>query len=91
MIVVVLPGGQNGSRVLERCEFGDVQAFITESAVKGLDEPVFRGLARSNEIELHAALPGPLIEHARREFSSVIDGNGLGQGTPLRHLVGTPS
>lgn len=66
MIVVVLPSRQNGSCVLERREFGDVQALIAEPAVKGLDQPVFHRLARSDEVELYTASPRPFVERRAR-------------------------
>ena len=52
-----------------------VQALVAQAPVEGLDEGVFHGFARPNEVELHAALIGPVFERARHEFRAVIDGD----------------
>ena len=80
MIVVVLPGCKHGPRVVERREFGYVQAFIAEPAVKRLAKPVLDGLSRPNKVELHATLPRPFVQCSRGEFGPVIHGDALGNG-----------
>ena len=87
-MLVVLPSRQDGSGVLQRGEFGDVQAFISQRAVEGLDEPVFHRLTRSNEIELHATLPRPLVDRARREFGTVVDDERLGDAATAERKPG---
>jgi hypothetical protein len=37
----------------------DVQTFVAEPSFEGLDEGIFHGFPRPNEIELHAACVGP--------------------------------
>jgi hypothetical protein len=58
---------------LDRQELIGVQTFIAQLAVEGLDEAVFYGLPRSDEVEQYTPLVRPLIEHARSEFRAVID------------------
>ena len=80
LIVVVLPGCQRRSSVLERRKLGGVQALIAQPPVERLDQRVFNGLARADEIELHALPPGPLVEQLRGELGAVVDGDRLGYG-----------
>jgi hypothetical protein len=55
-----------------------VQALVAEAPVEGLDKGILGGFAWSNEIELHTACEGPVLERARHEFGAVIDGDGHG-------------
>src|SRR5215510_8505760 len=73
--------------MLERRELGGVQALIAQSPVERLDQRVFDRLPRANEIELHAVLPGPLVEEPRGELGAVIDGDRLGYRPLPRQLL----
>ncbi len=51
-----------------------VEALVAELAVERFDEGIFStGLPGSDEMELDAVLVRPRIEHAAREFGSVVD------------------
>ena len=50
--------------VSQRLELMHVQTFVAEPPVKRFDERVFDGFARSNEVELHAAVIGPVFAGA---------------------------
>jgi len=54
-IVVDAPRFDLRPCILDRRELMDVQAFVAESTVERLDERVFHGFSRTNELELHAA------------------------------------
>ena len=51
------------ARVVERDEDVFVQTFLSQAAVEALDEGILDRLARLDELQLHAALVGPLIGH----------------------------
>ena len=75
LIVIDAPGFDLGLRVLDRREWVDVETLVSEPSVKRLDEGIFHGSPRPNEIELHATAIRPIFERTRQEFSAVIDGN----------------
>ena len=49
------------------------QALVAQLAVERLDEPVFRRLSWSDEVERDAAAVGSFIQRSRCEFGAVID------------------
>ena len=63
----------------DRFEAVHVQALVAQPAVETLDECVFHGLARPDEIQRDAALIGPFVQRLGHEFGAVIDGDGLRQ------------
>ncbi len=71
-------------RIRDRRELVDVQTLIAQPPVKRLDEGVFHGFPGPNEIQLHAALIGPVFERARHELGAVIDGDRPRRGAPRR-------
>lgn len=54
-----------------------VEAFGPELAIERLDIAVVRRLARSGEVERHAALIGPEIEIARDELGALVNPDGV--------------
>ena len=64
LIVVDAPGFDLRFRIFDRRELVDVQTLVSEPSVKRFDEGIFHGFARANEIQLHAALIGPVFERA---------------------------
>jgi hypothetical protein len=72
-IVVVLPIAQRRSSMLERRELGEVQTLVAKATVERLDQPVLDGLARADEVELHAAFPRPLVEGPGSELAAVVN------------------
>ena len=51
-IVIDAPRFDLGFRIFDRRELVDVQALVTQTAVKRLDKGVFPGLSGPNEVEL---------------------------------------
>ena len=49
-----------------------VQALVSEPAVEALDEGVLNGLAGLDEVQPHAPLVGPLVQHQAGELRSVV-------------------
>src|SRR3989442_5324500 len=49
-----------------------VQALVSEPAVEALDEGVLNGLARLDEVQPHAPLVGPLVQHQAGELRSIV-------------------
>src|SRR5437899_6914589 len=49
-----------------------VQALVSEPAVEALDEGVLNGLARLDEVQPHAPLLGPLVQHQAGELRSIV-------------------
>src|SRR6266516_2653899 len=49
-----------------------VQAVVSEPAVEALDEGVVNGLARLDEVQPHAPLIGPLVQHQAGELRSIV-------------------
>jgi hypothetical protein len=87
LIVVDAPGFDLRLRIGDRRELVHVQALIAEPSVERLDEGVFHWFAWSNEIALHAALIGPVLERPRPEFGAVIDVIERGPGSPVSSYV----
>src|SRR5262249_10904884 len=56
VVVVAAPGFDLLPGVVEREELMHVQALVAQASVEGFDEGVLHGLARSDEVELHATL-----------------------------------
>ena len=87
VIVVVLPGLQFLTGIVQRDELVDVQALVAQPTVERLDQPVLRGLSRPDEIELDAASIGPLVERLGRELGAVVDGDRLAAARAMRRPV----
>jgi hypothetical protein len=79
VIVIGAPRIDDRLRVRDGFECVDVQALISEAAIETLDERVFDGLSRPNEVQGEAASIGPFIERLGGEFGTVIDRDGLRQ------------
>src|SRR6476619_2156403 len=75
LIVIDSPGFDLCLRVRDRGELVHVQTLVAQPSVERLDEGVFHRFARPNEIELDATLIRPVLEGARHEFRTVIDGD----------------
>src|SRR5512137_2990385 len=71
-IVFDSPPFDFASRVVKRDEDMLVQALLAQPAVEALDEGVLDRLARLDELQLNAALVGPLIEYAAGKFRPVV-------------------
>jgi len=55
-----------------------VQAFLTELAVKRLDEGIVGRFSWSAEVQNNTPVIGPQIQISRNEFWAIVDSNGLG-------------
>ena len=64
-----------------------VQAFITKLPIEALDVSILGGLARSDELEIDAALVSPAIKRAAREFRSLVGSNRPRQAAELSDAV----
>ena len=64
LIVVDAPRFDLRFRIFDLRELMDVQALVSEPSVKRFDEGIFHGFARTNEIQLHPSLMGPVFERA---------------------------
>jgi hypothetical protein len=62
LIVVEPPGFDDVLGLGHRDELVYVQTFSSQSAVNGFNKGIFHGFARSNEVEWHASLIGPIFE-----------------------------
>ena len=56
VIVVDAPRFDLRLRIRDRRELVDVEALVSEPAIERLDEGIFHGFPRPDEVELHAAL-----------------------------------
>ena len=54
-VVILLPSRQCLAYIVEREEYLDIQALISETPVETLDEAILNGLAGSNKVQLDAA------------------------------------
>jgi len=71
-IVVDPPDFELGTGVLDRQELRDVQTLIPQSPVERLYMAVLCRLSGVNEVELHPALIGPLLERLRGELCAMV-------------------
>ena len=71
-IVVDAPGFDLSPGIVDGQELRDVQAFVAQSAIERLYVPVLSGFSRADEVGLHAASVGPVLENSRREPDAVI-------------------
>ncbi len=88
-IVVDPPRFDSCPGVLQRFELHDVQALIPQAPVERLYVPVFRGLSRPDEVQLHTSPVGLVFQRSRGELCSVIHGDryrrsGTGDGSIQR-------
>ena len=81
-VVALSPALDRLMRVREREEPVLVQAFVSQSPVEAFDECVLYRLAKSDEIETHAALVSPGVESFTLKLRSVV------QDDPLRKSAG---
>ncbi len=72
MVVVLPPSFDLSTRIVQRGELADVQAFVAQSSVERFYVPVFIRLSRTNEIELDTATPSPVLERLGHELGAVI-------------------
>jgi hypothetical protein len=72
LIVFDFPSLDLAARVVERDEDVFVKAFLAQPAVEALDKGVLDRLTRLDELQFHAALVGPLIEHPPGKFRAVV-------------------
>ena len=86
-VVVLAPHLDLRSSVVQVVEDVRVQALVAHLAVEGLHEGVLDGFARFDEVQLDAALVGPLVQSAAGEFGAVVDDDDLGQSVDLSRLV----
>ena len=68
------------ARIVERDEDVFVETLLPQPAVEALDEGVLNRLARLDELQLHAAFVGPLIEYAASKFRAIIRGEAVMAG-----------
>ena len=71
-----------------------VQTLVTQAPIKRVNEGIFHGFARPNQVERHTPPIGPILQGSRLEFRPMIDGDGprapaLAQDT-IKHLVYRP-
>lgn len=62
VIVIVPPLTDHGLGVCQRHEGVDVETLVPKPAVEALDQGVLDGLSGPDEVDLYAALVGPLVE-----------------------------
>lgn len=72
--------GQGGEPVL-------IEAFVAELAVEAFDERVLRGFTWGGEVQLHAALPRPIVQDFAGELGAVVERDGLGQAVGLGQTI----
>src|SRR5216683_7166288 len=70
------------TRIVERDEDLLVQSLLAQPAVEALDEGVLDRFSRLDELQLNAALVGPLIEYAAGKFRPVVALNHCRQSAP---------
>jgi hypothetical protein len=70
LVVVPLPSCELRPGVVKRQELLEVEKFVAEPAVEGLDVPVVGGFPRSGEVERDAPRIGPRFERFGRAVSS---------------------
>src|SRR5665213_2259693 len=75
VVVKIPPFGELCLRLLQRCEPLDVEAFIAESSVETLDEPVLHRPSRAEEAELHTRLYRPHLHGPAGELTLIIQGD----------------
>jgi len=75
MIVVIPPFGELCLRFLQGREPLDVEAFVAESAVETLDEPVLHRPSRADETELHTRFYRPHLHGPAGELATIIQGD----------------
>ena len=80
-----------GPRVVNRFEPVDVETFVPERAVEGLDEGIVGWLAGSAEVELHTVVMGPEIHHPPGEFATVVDEHARRGTTSANQRVANPN
>src|ERR1700677_5272273 len=66
-----------GLRLFQRREPLDVEAFVAESAVEALDEPVLHRPSRTDEAELYTGLDGPGFHRAAGELTAIIQSDAV--------------
>ena len=54
-----------------------VETLVPQLAVEAFDVAVLHGLARPNEVQMHAVLVGPEVHRLTCELGPVIDGDRL--------------
>src|ERR1700691_603296 len=77
VIVVMPPLRDLGLRRPHRREPLDVEAFVAESAVEALDEPVLHRPSRADEAELYTGLNGPGFQRSAGELTAIIQSNAV--------------
>lgn len=87
LIVVPSPGLDLRPGVLERLEPVEVQAFVTERPVEGLDEAVVRRLPGAAEIDSDPVMVRPEIQQAPRKLAAIVDEDPLRRPTLCHQLV----
>ncbi len=60
------------ARIVERNENVLVKAFLAQPRIEALDVRVLDRLARFDELQPHAMIIGPLVEHPAAQFGTII-------------------
>ena len=64
-----------------------VQTLVTQAPIKRVNEGTFHGFARPNKVERYTPPIGPILQGARLEFASMIDGDGPRAQDTIKHLT----
>ena len=89
-IVLDAPFFDLAARIVERDEDVLVEAFLAQPRIEALDVRVLDRLARFDELQPHAVIIGPLVEHPAAQFRTIVRSESpLGRPRPLRSRSNT--
>lgn len=86
-VVILPPDFQFVTRILNGPEEMQIEAFVAQSAIEGLDQTIFDRPTRPDKVQLHLVAISPGINRPRAKLCAIVHRDRVGVAPPLRHPI----